>query len=154
MDIISGLAAIKQTLDITKDLRNIDARISDAEYKLRLADLVELLLEAREALQDAKERERLLNEEVAKLKGKLDRKPLLRDRDGLLFEINESGAQVGDPFCNQCFVKEDKLYRLQYGPHNFGSHKCSNCKEIYGKRGNNFSSELTTDYDPLDPSSY
>ncbi|MBS0573008.1 MAG: hypothetical protein JSS08_07145 [Proteobacteria bacterium] len=128
MDIMMGLSAIKQTLDITKDLREIDEKVNIADLKLRLSDIVERLLEAREALYDAKERERLLRDEIEKLRGDLDKKARLNDEYGRLYEIDERGTKVGVPYCNLCYVKENKLYRLLPRETDEGlAHICSNC---------------------------
>jgi len=62
MDIMTGLTAISETLKITKELRAVDSRVGEAEWKLRLADMVDKLLEAKEALIDAKENEATLRE--------------------------------------------------------------------------------------------
>lgn len=132
---MTGLAAIKQTLDITKELRSIDEKINVAEFKLRLADLVERLLEAREALHDAKERERDLQQQIDRLTEKLAQKAKMKDVGGLLYELDDDGTNVGEPFCNQCYVKEDKRYRLVYGPYAGGSHLCNNCRGVFGKGG-------------------
>lgn len=131
MDIMTGLAAIKQTLDITRDLWNVDTRISDAEFKLRLADLVERLLEAREALHDAKEREKELAERIEALEANAKRQRTLRDRSGMLFQIDDQAAEMGEPFCNLCFVRDDKLYRMQHIAPSVSKKEhyfCNNCK--------------------------
>jgi hypothetical protein len=132
MDIMMGLSAIKQTLDITKDLREIDGKINVADLKLRLSDMVERLLEAREALYDAKERERELLEKIAQLEAVLNKKPRLQDERGLLFEVDEDGARVGEPYCNHCYVKEERLFRLVSD--NFAGgfgYQCHNCKQVF-----------------------
>lgn len=127
-----GLSAIKQTLDITKDLREIDDKISVADLKLRLSDIVERLLEAREALYDAKERERELLGEIARLEALLIKKPRLQDERGLLFEVGESGVRTGEPYCNHCYVKEDKLYRLVSDDFAGGfGYQCHNCQKVF-----------------------
>ena len=131
MDIMMGLSAIKQTLDITKDLRDIDDKINVADIKLRLSDIVERLLEAREALYDAKERERELLEKIVQLEAALNKKPRLQDERGLLYEIDESNARKGEPYCNQCYVKEDKLFRMLSTERATGfGYVCSNCKTL------------------------
>lgn len=131
MDVMMGLSAIKQTLDITKELREIDGKINVAELKLRLSDIVERLLEAREALSDAKETERELRAEIRVLKAKLSAKPRLQDENGLLFELNDNGERIGEPYCNLCYVKEDRLYRLRHfeaKPGSYAHYHCDNCR--------------------------
>ena len=131
MDLLTGLTAIKQTLDITKELRNIDGKINVAEFKLRLADMVGRLLEAQEALQDARERERDLQHEIRGLKEALIKRGKLIDENGFLFELDTDGAKVGQPFCNLCHVRENKQFRMRHFHANtsYGeSYWCDNCK--------------------------
>ena len=133
MDILGALTVVKQTLEITKDLRSIDGKISDAEFKLKIADLVERVLELREALMDAQEREYALRKEIAALKDKALLRGSLKDINGLLYEINEAQEKVGEPYCNLCFVKEDKQIRMRHHAakqHSYAHYKCDNCKTV------------------------
>jgi len=134
MDIMTGLSAISETLKITKELRAVDSRISDAEWKLRLADMVDKLLEAKEALIDAKENEASLHDEILALKKASDESGQFTDDNGLLFEIDDSGNRIGKPFCNQCYVKVQKKFRLIYhaeGKHTRSHFHCSNCDNAF-----------------------
>ena len=133
MDILGALAVVKQTLDLTKDLRSIDGRISDAEFKLKIADLVERVLELREALQDAQERESDLRNKITDLQLKLNQRSNFKDENGQLFEIDEARKKVGEPYCNLCFVKEGKLLRMRHHspkPGKSEHYMCDNCKTL------------------------
>ena len=114
MDLLGGLTAIQQTLAITKELRSIDDKINVAELKIRIAEIVDSLLDAKQALLDAQEREAQLRSEISLLVDAAKRRSALRDADGCLYEIDQAGAQVGEPYCNLCFVREEKLYRLKF----------------------------------------
>lgn len=130
MDILGALTVVRQTLDITKELRNIDGKISDAEFKLKIADLMERVLEVQGALTDAQEREREMLKEIVVLKDKVSLRVALRYTNGLLYEINEAGENVGDPYCNLCHVRHDKLFRMRFLAAEPGFHErysCDNC---------------------------
>lgn len=114
MDLLGGLTAIQQTLAITKELRSIDEKINVAELKMRIAEMVDSLLDAKQALVDAQEREVQLRNEIALLSEAAKRRAKLRDTDGCLYEIDEAGEKFGEPYCNLCFVREEKLYRLKF----------------------------------------
>lgn len=114
IDIMTGLSAISETLKITKELRSIDNKIDVAELKLRLSDLIDSLLNAKEALQDAKENERSLKLDIEKLTGLLEERGKYEDENGCLYYLDDSGERDGEPFCNLCFVREEKFYRLKY----------------------------------------
>jgi len=129
MDIMGALSVIKQTIDITKDLRNIDEKIDAATWKLRLNDIIEKLIDTKDALVEAKEIEAQLRNEITMLNKKLSERGSLRDEEGLLYSVDESGGYIGEPYCNHCYVKEEKLYRLlpstQYSEFLY---YCKNCK--------------------------
>jgi hypothetical protein len=131
VDIVTGIAAATEALKLTKELRDIDRQIDKAELKLRLIDLVDRLLEAKEALQDAKEDRRALLDKISELEHTLARKPRLRDESGRLYEIDEGGNAVGNPYCNLCLVRENKLYRLIHHratEHIYAFYRCQNCE--------------------------
>ena len=131
MDILGGLTALKQTIDITKDLRNIDSKISDAEFKLKIADIVDKLLDAKQALIDAQERELSLTREIADRREKASIRGRMKDQNGLLYEIGENDEKLGEPFCNLCFVKEERLFRMRHHPAQVmanSGYKCDNCQ--------------------------
>jgi hypothetical protein len=132
MDIMGALTVVKQTIDITKDLRNIDEKIDAATWKLRLSDLIDKLIDTKDALIEARDRESQLIAKVKELEAKLEDHGKYLDEDGLLFELNDQGVKTGEPFCNQCFVKEGLLFRLLLGPYMPGAYKCSNCEGFYG----------------------
>ena len=135
MNMLGGLTAIKQTLDITKELRSVDARLSDAEYKLRIADLVGGLLEAKEALQDARDERRNLLEQIAELKTKLSERGNFEDENGLLFSLDENKTRIGEPYCNHCYVNTEKLFRLVHSIWSGANrYDCSHCNFVHAPR--------------------
>ena len=130
MDILGALTVVKQTIDITKDLRNIDEKIDAATWKLRLSDLIDKLVETKDALIDAREREIELRAELANLKGQLANRNKYHDDGGLLFELGDGGVRLGEPYCNLCHVKEDKFYRMRHheaAVGRFAHYRCDNC---------------------------
>jgi hypothetical protein len=131
MDIIGGIAAATEGLKLVNELRKIDQELDKAELKIRLVDVVDKLVDAKQALVDAQEREASLRNEIVALKDRAALRAALKDTNGLLFEINEAGENVGEPYCNLCFVKEDKQIRMRHFEAKAGIHshyKCDNCK--------------------------
>ena len=131
MDLMTGLSAISQTLAITKELRNIDDKIVVAEFKLRISDIVDKLLDAKQALQDAQEEQRSLLQRIDRLEEDARFKSTTEDEKGRLFVLNQEGQRQGEPYCNQCFVREGKLYRMirEKGGEGWpANYQCNNCK--------------------------
>jgi hypothetical protein len=142
LDLMTGLSAIQQTLAITKELRGIDDKVAVAEFKIRISEIVDKLLDAKTALVDAQEREIELRKQVQVLQQAALERGRFKDEGGLLFELDERGTKIGEPYCNLCFVREDKKYRLKfypaspaissggyYSPPDREHYYCPNCKE-------------------------
>jgi hypothetical protein len=128
---MTTLSVAKQAIDITKDLRNIDEKIDAAIWKLKLSDLVDKLIDTKDALIEAKDRERELLSQIDALEAKLTERGKYKDRDGLLWELDENQNEMGEPFCNHCYVKEDKRFRMRHNAAGVGlyaHYHCDNCK--------------------------
>ncbi|SHH29941.1 hypothetical protein [Cognatishimia maritima] len=67
MDIMSGLSAASTAIGIAKDLREIDRSVDEASYKLKIAELVSLLADAKLSLSEAKQQVASLEEEILNL---------------------------------------------------------------------------------------
>jgi Zinc-finger len=131
MDIMGALSAVKQTIDITKELRNIDEKIDAATWKLKLNDIIEKLIDTKDALVEARDIQNQLRAEIDRLNKKLEQRGKLRDENGLLFDTDDAGESLGEPYCNQCFVKEEKLYRMVQTKRAAGSgYCCNNCNTL------------------------
>lgn len=133
MDIIAGIGAATEGLKLLNELRKIDKEVDKAELKLRLVDITDKLLDSKQALQDAQERETLLKQKVESLEKRLEDRGTMRDRNGLLFQIDGEGKETGEPFCNHCYVKEERLFRLRHFEAQVGSmahYRCDNCKVV------------------------
>ncbi|RWI14450.1 MAG: hypothetical protein EOQ92_28880 [Mesorhizobium sp.] len=68
MDIVGGLAAVGQALDIARQLREFDKSFSDAEFKLKVAELYSALSDTKMALADAREAIQERDSEIRRLK--------------------------------------------------------------------------------------
>jgi chromosome segregation ATPase len=72
MDIITGLAAAAQALDITKKLRDLSADLDTATYRAQIAELYSNLADVKMALSDAREAIHDRDQRIRKLEGELD----------------------------------------------------------------------------------
>ena len=72
MDIMTGLSAVSTALQITKDLRDLDVSLSNAELKVKFAELYDSLADAKIALSDAKLKLKSRENEISELKLKIN----------------------------------------------------------------------------------
>src|SRR5437588_11459798 len=97
------LTSIKTATEIAKALREVDVSLEKAETKLKIADLMDALAEARikaveiqEVLHDKEKR-------ISELESAFDLKAILRREQDAYFEIDESGNPIGAPYCSHCW---------------------------------------------------
>ena len=111
IEVTAALASIKTATEIAKMIREGGLTLKDAEAKMRLAELVGALADARLAMADVQEslldrdvQIRALEEKLA-LRGKMVfEQPLYYLVDGSLRE---------GPYCQPCYDSDGKLVRLQ-----------------------------------------
>ncbi|MEO5614983.1 MAG: hypothetical protein ABIR04_08705 [Cypionkella sp.] len=134
MDILGGITAATEGIKLVNELRKIDKEVDKADLKIRLVELADKLLDSKQALQDAQEERRELLLKVERLEDALKFKANTQDEKGKLYVLNDAGQRDSEPFCNLCFVREGKLYRMirQRGDkYSSPSYWCNNCRDAY-----------------------
>ena len=130
MDITSVtavLGSIKTATDIAKLIKDSDLSLEKAETKLKLADLIGALADAKleivgvqQTLAEAEARSRELEQQI-------DVRQSLVWEEPLYWRKTEAGTD--GPFCQKCYDVDSKLVRLQ-GDRN-GYYECRSCKSSY-----------------------
>lgn len=132
MDIMTGLAAAAQALDIAKNLRELEKGFDQAEFKLRIAELYSALSDAKIALADAKEALAAKDAEIGRLKATQGSKmPVVKYRS-YSFGIGPDGKSIGRPFCPVC---ESRGLQIQIVRGSSTQDHCPSCKAIYNSGG-------------------
>jgi hypothetical protein len=85
-DILTGLAAVGQALDIARALRSFEKQINDSEFKMKIADLHGARADAKMALAEAKTMLADKDEEIVSLK---------RVQSGKMEVVNYRGYNLG-----------------------------------------------------------
>lgn len=130
MAIVETIQAVSAGLTIAKDLRDIGQSLSEAEFKLKLAELMSSLADAKIELAAAQEELNQKDAEIVRLKEAFAFKGSSIEYHGLRYKAHE-GQPVGLPFCPVCeadgvFISLTKLEK----PGLPG--KCPRCKAEYG----------------------
>lgn len=130
MDITSVgslLTSLKTATDIVKFIRDSEVSIERAELKLKLAELVEALanakLEAADIKQSIVERDELIRE----LRTQAQQRELLKWEQPCYYLTNEEG--VKEPYCQNCHDSTGKLSRLHDDGH--GEFECRVCTQTF-----------------------
>jgi hypothetical protein len=125
--ISSALTSIKTATEIAKFLRDTDISLEKAEFKLKVADLVNSLADAKLQIADIKnivtEKDQFIKDlsEKLKIKGQVS-------YEAPFYWLSDEGKKDG-PFCQKCYDTDQKLIRLQ-GQDNDIWH-CFTCKNYF-----------------------
>ncbi len=134
VSIIATIAAIKNSIDIVKAVKDADYDLDKAILKEKIAVLIDSLLEAKiqasEILDLLQEKDTIIAklEDLLKLKSKLER------QNGKYYEVDENGKLIGIPYCPRCWESEQKPIHLLPTEDEEDHFRCANCKNFFGKR--------------------
>lgn len=123
----SLLTSLKTATDIAKLIRESDVTLEKAETKLKLAELVSALADAKI---DAAEIQQVIldrDEEIRTLKAASKIRAELIWKQPCYYMPNVDGVE--EPYCQQCYDSESKLARLHTD--GAGRFSCSVCKQTY-----------------------
>lgn len=132
--ITSILTSVKAATDIAKLIKESGFNLESAEMKLKFADLIGALADARIDLAEIQE---LLSEKETRIKeleeafNKKDK--MVRVRDAI-YELNDTGEPMGQPFCLNCWQVHHKAYELHVVAKNRSLKICSSCRTEYNGR--------------------
>ena len=120
-------SSIKAASDIAKIVRESGLTLEQAEYKLKLAELVEKLADAKMEIASVQD---VIDEKDQRIK-QLEQEAEIRGQltyESPYYWLQHEGRRDG-PFCQQCYDSEKKLMRLTgYGN---GYWDCKTCKSNY-----------------------
>jgi hypothetical protein len=131
-----ALSTASQAIKFANDLRSIDKEVSQAELKLKVADLTSTLADLKMILTEARSDASEKDEEITRLK-KLQRR--LADETvelyGYRYRKRTDGkppGAAGNPMCDVCFQKDGLLIEAAF-VHGTGIQqlRCPNCKAMY-----------------------
>lgn len=138
------LGSIKTAADIAKVIKESDVSLEKAESKLKLAELISALADAKIQIADIQQ---LLMEKDAELKAateRLDVKEKLHWESPYYWLLGETKKE--GPFCQHCYDKNHELIRLQGNGE--GYWECKACKSSYTDSSWDSSPVVVRDHDP------
>ncbi len=123
----SLLGSLKTATDIAKFIRESDVSLEKAETKLKLAELVSALADAK--LEAAEVQQAILDrdEAIRQLKAAAKLRGDLKWRQPCYYLAGTEGQE--EPYCQNCYDSEAKLARLHTD--GAGRFQCRVCKQSY-----------------------
>lgn len=143
--ISSMLTSITSALEIAKLIKDSDVTLEKSEQKLKLANLIDTIVEIKIQYADVKQVLLDKDQEISKLKQQLDLENEL-EFDAPYYWRIKNGKKDG-PFCPQCQDSSKKLIRLQ--KHENGYWDCKTCTNgFYDKSHVPYVHQVDTNSDP------
>jgi hypothetical protein len=132
-----ALSTASQAIKFVNELRAIDKEVSQAELKLKIADLTGTLADLKVILTEAKGDAAEKDAEITRLKA-LQRRVTEEtvELHGYRYRKrkDEKGPAAGNPFCDVCFQKEGLLIETSFVPgKGIMALQCPHCKATYGQ---------------------
>lgn len=130
MDIIAGIAAATQGLNILKTVREIDKNFDAATYRSQLADATDALSNAKLALIDAREELAKRDKEIERLQSAFEAKgKLVKGEGDYNYFPGDNGLPLGFPVCPGCEAEGRVVQLKQDGPTETA--RCPSCDKSH-----------------------
>lgn len=129
---MAALQNLKAASDLVKALRGAEVGFEKAQLKLQVAELAELLANARMSVLDAQEEIHRLQKRIRELEASEDVRERLVRRGNVYF-LKDGDKEKG-PYCLRCYESDQKLMPLRTNPpgmRDFGLFVCPHCQDFY-----------------------
>ena len=132
--IVEGLTAVTTALNVVKTLRDIDRGVQEADFKLQIATVTELLADAKLALVDAQDEIKSKDAELERLRSSLRFRAEETIEAGGFTYRKVDGKPVGRAYCSVC-LDEGRFHTVHSILTKAGhSVQCPKCKAEFGPR--------------------
>lgn len=125
--VAAALSSIKTATEIAKLIKDSDLSLEKAETKLKLAELIGSLADAKLELISLQELLASTEGRIKELEDELQAHKSLRWEEPLYWLDGEDGPD--GPYCQHCYDSSRKLIRLQGNGE--GLYECKACKNTY-----------------------
>lgn len=132
--IAAVLNNIKVATDIAKAIRESDHSIERAELKLKLAEMISALADAKIEVTDVQQLISEKERQIAELEEAFQTKDALVKRFDAYYHVDSDGAPTGEPFCMSCWQVKHKKFNLQQLVSDRYVRVCVACGNQYSSR--------------------
>jgi rubrerythrin len=130
-DFVTALATAGQAINLIKELRGVDKALSEADFKLKIAELSTAISGLQNALVDAKGEIKAKDEEMERLRKTLIKSSDTIEKYGFLFDKNGNGGPKGHAYCPVCLQKHGYMFHLTKTHKAGRPQQCPNCNAEY-----------------------
>lgn len=136
----AALQSINASVELVKALSSASGAVERAELKLKLANIMTDLAEAKLALAEGLEERNRLDAQIAELVEALRLKETVVRKFDAYYAVADDGP-TGDPYCSRCWEATNRLYHLISAQRGDTFSSCAVCHSKYPKRTTPFSIE-------------
>lgn len=131
VDLLAGITALSEGIGIAKALRGISKDYDSATHRAQVAEMLDLLTDAKLAMAEAKETLAERDKEIARLKASFEAKADLVKADGdYEYFADENGNPVGYPTCPKCQPLHGRIVQLKQKVY-VETASCPACSEVF-----------------------
>lgn len=128
------LGNLKIATDIAKAIRESDVSIERAELRLKLAEMIGALADAKIEVTEVQELLRDKERELEELQEAFESKDdIVKRYDGYYLK-DENGQAIGEPYCVSCWQTKHKRFNLHYVAGARDQKACVSCGSKYNAR--------------------
>lgn len=110
--ITAALSSLRTATEIVKLIRESGTSLQTAELKLRLADLLTSVAEARTQLVEVQELLATKDAKIAELELAFAAKDSLKRHNDAYYRLNAAGDPEGEPLCVRCWEVDHRQHQL------------------------------------------
>lgn len=125
----SALTGVKTATEIAKYVKDAGTAFDEADFKLKMAELLIALAESQSALAESTQSISEKEEEIKKLQDLLKFSSKIQRFNNAYFELDPDNKLIGDPYCQHCWEARQMAVHLTYV--NRSEFKCPSCKNTY-----------------------
>jgi hypothetical protein len=129
--IAAALSSLKTAADIAKFLRETNLSIEHAELKLKLAELVGALAQAKIELVGIQEELSEKNKRIAEIEEAFQSKDTIVRHGDAYYVTDGGGKPIGIPYCLRCMENDHKKRQLVHDANNYRMRVCTTCGHRY-----------------------
>ncbi|MFC2248756.1 hypothetical protein ACETRX_03945 [Labrys portucalensis] len=130
MPIVETIQAVTAAMTAVKELRAMEKQYDEAVFKLKIAELMGSLADAKTALVDTQDEIRAKDDEIARLKASFERhKDTVENRGDVYFA--HEGRPTGLPLCRVCLMDGILIEQTRVPRRDGVDNQCPKCKTIY-----------------------
>ena len=108
-------ASLKSAMEIISAAAKADAKLSQADLKLKLADATSLLADVRTRVAELQDEMRAKDERIASLTNAFEAKDALIRAGDAMYKRRDNGTAAGSPFCLRCWENDHVQRSLVIG---------------------------------------